>query len=151
MDIFDSLKRVKDFLAKPIDEEIFYDPNNTPYVSVTFLYLVGGIFKEASYGTFLNIKRAKEPIIKPVPSNYQQEMCVGLSKILLASFLESASKTTENPDPIISDDGYCDGLWFNLDARIIISVIASPKDASFCFTTTKNQLEIIHDNYQKKE
>lgn len=143
MDIFESLKKLREFLTRPIDEQIFYDPNNTPYVSVTFLYLASGIYKEISYGTFLNIKRLKNPIIKPIPSNYNQEMCVGLNKVLLASYLENASKTTDDPDPIVSDDGYCDGIWLNQDARAIISVIASPQDTEHCFTITKNQLEII--------
>ena len=143
MDIFDSLKRIKEFLVKPIDEQIFFDPNNTPYVSVTFLYLVNGIFKEISCGTFINVKRIKKPLIKPIPSNYKQEMCVGLNKVLLASYLESSSESTDDPDPIISDDGYCDGFWLNQETRIIISVIASPQDVLHCFTITKNQLEII--------
>jgi hypothetical protein len=143
MDIFDSLKRIKEFLVKPIDEQIFFDPNNTPYVSVTFLYLIDGVFKEISYGTFINIRRIKKPTIKPLPSSYSQEMCVGLNKVLLASYLESSSKSTDDPDPIISDDGYCDGFWLNQDTRVIISVIASPQDVLHCFTITKNQLEII--------
>ena len=148
MNIFDSLVEMKKFLAKPIDEQIFYDPGNNPYVSVTFLYLADGVFKEASYGTFLNIKRLKSPIIKPIPSNHTQEMCVGLSKILLATYLESASQTDDDPDPIISDDGFCDGIWLNQDTRIIISVIASPQDAQYCFTHTKNKIEIVYLPHQ---
>lgn len=144
MDVFDSLKEIRQFLAKPIDEEIFYDPNNTPFVSVTLLFLISGTYKEVTYGTFLNIKRKRDPIIKPVPSNYSQEMCVGLNKILLASYLESASQGGDDPDPIISDDGYCDGIWLNHDTKVIISVIASPKDTDHCFRIIKNKLEIIY-------
>lgn len=144
MDIFDSLKEVRQFLSKPIDEGIFYDPNNTPYVSVSLLFRANETYTEITCGTFLNIKRKKYPISKSIPSNYSQEMCIGLNKVLLASYLESASQSDDDPDPIISDYGYCDGVWLNQDTRVIISVIASPKDTDHCFRITKNKLEIMY-------
>lgn len=154
MDIFDSLKRIQVFLSKPIDEEIFFDKGNTPFISITLVYLINGVTKELSYGTFLTLKvnedenkeKEKKAKRKLLPSNYQQEACVGLSKEIQAAYIETCLITNNDPDPFITDDGICDSIWLNQETRAIISVIASPQDTDHCFRIVKNQLEIIFDS-----
>ncbi len=147
MDIFDSLKRIQAFLAKPIDEETFFDDGNTPFISITFVYLINGVTKELSYGTFLTIRVNEEKKTKTkrklLPSNYQQEACIGLSKEIQAAYIETCLTTNDDPDPFVTDDGICDSIWLNQETRAIISVIASPLDTDHCFRIVKNQLEII--------
>ncbi len=131
------------FLAIPIEDDIFFDPGNTPFIYVSFIQFNGDKITDFSYGTFLNIKRKKPPIARAVPSNFDHDACLAIAKELQAGYLDDCACQNDDPDANISTEGYCDAIWINNDTRVVISIVASPQDAHYCFTHVKNQIEIL--------
>ena len=140
-------KTLEQQLKQSIPEETLFDPGNTPFTNVTLIYLENDIAKEISIGTYLNIKRVKEPVIKPVPSNHQMEECIGLAKVLTASHLESTNYETLEQSSLLTDYGYCSSILLSQNLRAIIAIVASPADILFCYKYVENCVQISVDNH----
>lgn len=142
--LISELKRsLSAFLDEKIDPEVFYDPANCPYVSITIVYLKAGRRCEEGFGSFVSLSGIK------FSSTFSDLECLGFSKELQAKYLESndIENNSGGCNGVKTEQGYCSSVMINQNCHAIIAIVASPEDSKYMFTRIKNKVEIISEVY----